>query len=423
MKTISILPADTYVVVNKTILTEYDKKVLISLYEPIIGFSAVSLYLTFWNDLNNQLMSKDYTHHHLMTILKNNLDNIVLAREALESTGLLRTYYKEDNINHYVYELYSPLSPKEFFVHPIFNVVLYNNVGKEEYENIKNSFKNPRVDLKDYEEITKMLNITFKSISGNYITDNDNLIETNNNLNIMAEKIDFDLITSSIPKSVVNDRTFNKKTRELINELAFIYNFDTLKMCEMLRLVIDEKGLIDKEELKNIVRKYYQYDNGGSLPTLIYRSQPEYLKTPMGDESNRSKMIQVFENTSPYDYLKNKYKGAKPPLRDLRILEYLVVDLGLKPAVVNVLIDYVLRVNDKKLVRAYIETIAGEWKRVGIETATEAMEKAEKDYKKYNKEAKTKVKTTPVWFDKKIETETVSDEELQELENMLEEFR
>ncbi len=423
MKTISILPADTYVVVNKTILTEYDKKVLISLYEPIIGFSAVSLYLTFWNDLNNQLMSKDYTHHHLMTILKNNLDNIVLAREALESTGLLRTYYKEDNINHYVYELYSPLSPKEFFVHPIFNVVLYNNVGKEEYENIKNSFKNPRVDLKDYEEITKMLNITFKSISGNYITDNDNLIETNNNLNIMAEKIDFDLITSSIPKSVVNDRTFNKKTRELINELAFIYNFDTLKMCEMLRLVIDEKGLIDKEELKNIVRKYYQYDNGGSLPTLIYRSQPEYLKTPMGDESNRSKMIQVFENTSPYDYLKNKYKGAKPPLRDLRILEYLVVDLGLKPAVVNVLIDYVLRVNDKKLVRAYIETIAGEWKRVGIETATEAMEKAEKDYKKYNKKAKTKVKTTPVWFDKKIETETVSDEELQELENMLEEFR
>ena len=42
MKYISLLPADLYTVINKTLLTEYDKKNLISLYEPIIGALPVS---------------------------------------------------------------------------------------------------------------------------------------------------------------------------------------------------------------------------------------------------------------------------------------------------------------------------------------------------------------------------------------------
>ena len=43
MKNITILPADTYIVVNKTILNEEDKKLITLLYQPIIGHVAVSL--------------------------------------------------------------------------------------------------------------------------------------------------------------------------------------------------------------------------------------------------------------------------------------------------------------------------------------------------------------------------------------------
>ena len=44
----TILPADTYVVVNKTIINDSDKKLVTMLYQPIIGYTAVSLYLHFW---------------------------------------------------------------------------------------------------------------------------------------------------------------------------------------------------------------------------------------------------------------------------------------------------------------------------------------------------------------------------------------
>ena len=130
MKLISLLPADTYTVINKGIITEDDKNNIISLYEPIIGPLAVSLYFTFLRDMRlENIISRDFSHHHLMTIMKSSLDIIKTAREALEGVGLLKTYFKEGEPNSYVYEIYSPLSPKEFFQSPIFNITLYNNLS------------------------------------------------------------------------------------------------------------------------------------------------------------------------------------------------------------------------------------------------------------------------------------------------------
>ncbi len=427
MKLISLLPADVYTVVNKTILTEKDKNVLISLYEPIIGPMAISLYLTLWRDLEHlELISKDYTHHHLMTILKSDLESIKEAREGLEAVGILKTYLRKGEINSYIYELYSPLTPKEFFMHPIFNVVLYNNIGKKEYEELKECYQMPKIDMKEYEDISKQLNETFTSYNGNLAIIESDLIKDNNiNKGYIKNFIDFDLIVSSIPKGIINEKTFNDKTKNLINELAFIYNFDSLKMAEMIRISLNENGLIDKENLRKTVRKYYQYDNAGSLPTLIYRNQPEYLRNPNGDDSNRGKLISVFENTTPYDFLRSKYKGAKPTTRDLKLLENLLVDYELKPAVVNVLIDYILKSNDNKLIQGFVETIAGQWKRLNIETASDAMTIAEKEHQKYSKKNTVKKENikTPIWFDKNIEKEEISEEEKAELEDLLKEFR
>ena len=95
MATVTLLPADTYTVINKTILTAQDKKNIISLYEPIIGPIAISLYLTLWRDLDTlEIMSRDFNHHHLMTLLKAKLDDIHEARKALEAVGLIKTYFK-----------------------------------------------------------------------------------------------------------------------------------------------------------------------------------------------------------------------------------------------------------------------------------------------------------------------------------------
>lgn len=424
MKLITLLPADQYLVVNKTILTEVDRKNVVSLYEPIIGSISVSLYLTLWRDLDRlEFVSMDYTHHHLMTLLKTNLETIRIARETLEAVGLLKTYLKSGEVNQYIYELYSPLSAKEFFNHPIFNVVLYNNIGKYEYDLLKKEYGTFKIDTREYQDITKSFDVTFKSSSEleSFDAVGREILPLN-----MQDQVDFNLIISSLPKGLVTERNFGKRMRELINNLAFIYQLDTLKICEILRMTINERGSIDKEELRRQTRKYYQYNNHGKLPTLVYRIQPDYLKSPEGDMSKRGRIIEVFENTSPYDFLKSKYKGVNPTNRDLKLLETLLIDLSLKPAVVNVLIDYTLKKNNNKLSSTFVETVAGHWKRVGIETASDAMKMAEKENKRYNKGAKVSSKVQsdePIWFHETITKEEMSEEEKEEMESILNKYK
>lgn len=429
----TILPADTYIVVNKTIITETDKKIVTTLYQPIIGNTAVSLYFTLIDDLlKREIMSNEETHHHLMSTMQIKLENLVIAREKLEAVGLLKTYVKKDDVNNYVYVLYSPMTAQEFLNHPILNVVLYNNIGKKEYDKIINYYKVPKLNLKDYEDVTANFNSVFSSVRGNVFNENDNIIDKNSNSINLGKKVDFNLLISSIPKSMISEKCFNDDIKYLIECLSFVYGIDDLNMQMLVRNSINEKGMIDKNELRINCRNFYQYEENGSLPTLIYTKQPEYLKNPRGDNSNRAKLIYTFENITPKDYLSSKSKNGEPSLRELMIVEELMTKYKMKPGVVNVLISYVLKVNDQKFTKNYVDAIASQWSRLNIETVEEAMKVAEKEHNKLkkslnkNKEDKktqpTKQEKLPSWFGNNLEKGEITQEQQEELDNLFKEF-
>lgn len=430
MSVVSVLPADTYIVVNKTILQENDSRILSMLYQPIIGTIPVNLYLTLCNDLDkNEFMSDECSHHHLMTNLRIKLDDIIVAREKLEAVGLLKTYYKKgDGVNNYIYEIFSPLSVSEIFSHPILNIVLYNNVGKKEYEKLINKFKVPNISYSNYLDVTKNFDDVFDSVSGTMFENALKDIKSTHRLDINIDKtFDFELLESVLPRGLLNTKSLNKEIKKLIQNLSFIYNLQVDEMKNLIINSIDEKHNINKELLRKNARKYYQFENGGKLPSLIYKKQPEYLKSMDINDSKKAKMIYIFESVDPYHFLKSKYNGANPTSRDLNLIESLMNDLKLEPAVVNVLIDYVLRVNDKKLSKNFVETIAGQWKRLGIQTANDAMSQAYKESKKGKEKNVNKTKTKkeeiilPNWFDKDIQKEEISKEEEDEVKDLLNE--
>lgn len=428
-----INPADTYIVVNKTLITDKDNKVLTMLYQPIIGHVATSLYNTLLSDLDeHEIMSEDLTHHHLMSTMQLNLDDILISRQKLEAVGLLKSYLKKDNVNQYVYILYSPLEPSEFFNHPILNIVLYNNLGKKEYEKILNYYKLPKINLKDHEDITATFNDVFTPVKGNIIEVEENIVKRNTGEMKNKNVVDLDMIIESIPKKMLNDRCFNEEIKELINNLAYIYNLNSLEMQGIVRESINERGLIDKNELRRKSRDYYKFENGGNLPTLIYNKQPDFLKKPKGDNSKWAKMVYTFENISPIELLRKKSNGGEPTDRDKRMIENLMADQKLNPGVINVLLSYVLKTNNQKLNKDFIETIAGQWKRANIETVEEAMIITEKEHKKLKKiieEKKLKTTTTknkeqqvPAWFSTNQDIRETTQEEVEELDKLLSEI-
>ena len=79
---ISLFPADTYIVKNCTVLNSESRIVLTKLYQPVIGSTAITLYLTLWDNLDtSQIISTENTHHNLMAITRLKLEDILDARE------------------------------------------------------------------------------------------------------------------------------------------------------------------------------------------------------------------------------------------------------------------------------------------------------------------------------------------------------
>lgn len=424
----SLLPADIYIVINKSIITNHDNTILNKLYSPIMGPIPTMLYNLLISDLDSrEIISEPNTHAKLlasMHITSNELEN---ARNVLEAVGLLKTYIKEDEVNNYIYELYSPISAHEFFSHPIFNIILYSNIGKREYDNLINYFKLPKIGKENYRDITHTFNEVFDTIpcTSSSIS-NENIRKYNKiKLNINSS-FDINFLIESINKNV-DKKVFTKDLQELIINLAYLYDIDVTKMQNILKTCINERGTINREDLRKLCRSYYQFDHSGVLPTVIEHAQPEYLRKPIGDNSSNAKMIYTFETTSPYDFLKSKHNGAEPPKADIKLIEDLIIDCGLKPGVVNVLVDYILKTHDKKLSRARAEKIAGEWSRNKIETVEEAMETARKNHKKQKttKEYKKNIteKDVPVWLDQNVEANSASLEERKAIEEMLKEYK
>ena len=419
----SLMPADTYIVINRTILNDHDRKLLVMLYQPIVGSVAINLYFTLWSYLDKtEIMSSSWNHHHITNSMGITLKEFITSREKLEGIGLLKSYVKQGTVNNYVYEMYSPLSASEFFNNPILNTVLYTNIGNDEYNKVKEYFKVPRINLSSYEDITLKFNEVYESTNSVNTISTDIKKKSTGKLDIMAT-IDLNNVLKSIPEEMLNIKSITRETKELIIKLGFIYDLNDEEMNNIIRNSINEKHNIDKELLKTNARKYYRFENSGKMPSIVYRNQPEYLRKPVGDTSRRAKIIYQFETTSPYDFLSSKNGGTKPTKTDLSLLEYLLIDLNLNPGVVNVLIDYVLRINDNKLTRNFIETIAGQWKRNKIETVEDAMNLASKEQKvRKTKTVTKKVEEKPTWFDEEIK-ETTDEQKQKELEELLKEFR
>ena len=418
----NLFPADTYIVKNATILNNEDRLILIKLYEPVIGAPAINLYFTLWANLDTlNIISTEYTHHNLMASMRLKLEDILEAREKLEGIGLIKTYVKDGSINNYIYELYSPLTPKDFIENPILSTALESNIGKREFKKIIKFFSIPKIDLKEYEDITLKFSEVFDTVNTADVIDSENIRRVKNIDITVDEKIDLNNIISLIPDEILNKRSITNDTKSFIYKLSYIYDLDEETISELIRNSVNEKHIIDKTILRENCHNYYTFENKNSSPSLIYKNQPEYLRTTISDNSKKSKIIYTFETTTPYDFLTGKNKGIKPNKTDLNLIETLLLDYNLTPGVVNVLIDYVLRINDNKLTKNFCLTIASQWKRSNIKTVEEAMNicKKENSSKKISRKQVVKKENKPEWFNQNIEEKTASLEEIRKLEEKL----
>ncbi len=157
----------------------------------------------------------------------------------------------------------------------------------------------------------------------------------------------------------------NEDNLKAIGQIATIFSIPADKMVKLVARSIDnDNDLLDLEKL---------------------RVKALNEKTVLTSEKETDHSL------PPVEFL---YRKQNIPVSsaDKKLLEYLQTELKMDNEVINILIEYVLKVTEGRLTRSYVEKIATTWVRQGIDTAEKAKQQIEKEPTKAKKKAKYDVK-------------------------------
>lgn len=397
-----LLPIDRYVVRTSSFINGVDRKIITLLYQPLIGAIAHSLYFALESELEkDQYLSNETTHKTLMTMMGLPLDKIYEERKKLEGIGLLNVYKQKQNDEiTYLYELQKPFSPQDFFKDDVLSVYLYNRVGKYRYLQLRDRFTINKVNKEEYQDVTMSFSDVFTSLHHSEISSQQGEISTsltidhqqdivnndtsNSSYKILEEAFDFSLLIAHL-SNMINPKTLlTEKVKETIVRLAFVYRIDPYEMSKVIQDSLLHDDTVDIDVLREKVKNWYKFTYESEPPALGLRTHPEKYRTMSGKKptTEEEEMIVLYETESPLTLFESLSNGAKVSMSDMKIVESLILDYKLLPGVANVLIYYVLKIDDNKFSKAYVEKIAGQWARQDIKTVTEAMALAKGEYKK-----------------------------------------
>lgn len=379
-----LMMSDLYMVNANYPLDSIHMRAIQLLYQPLIGSTACSLYLTLYAELDQLSLTKATSLFSRLTKISGlSLTQINEASKKLEAIGLLERYKKdEDNNRIYHFVIKTPLSPSKIFNHVILGPLLLQRLGKEDLYRTKLCFKSSTFDFSDYENITAKFTDVFdiNMLEGS----KEVLVEKNyfgNDYGKIDGDYDIELFYQGLKDYQIKRSIITSDDETLIKQLGIMYRINALDMQGLVKDSI-ENDKISKQLLIKNCRDYYDIAMPEKFEEIYHKQAAIHKSSSNNDLLNAH--IQYLESVNPYQLLKDKQGGREPLKHDLQIVESIMTSLYLQPGVVNVLIELTLSQCDNVLSRAFMQTRAAQWKRKKIETVKEAMDEA-KLYLKYRR--------------------------------------
>lgn len=408
MKVLSM--SDIYQVRSSYHLEMEDQRVLLQLYQPLIGHESIILYLTLFSELNQlTLTKKPALISRLCKITGFSVSSLTQAITKLEAVGLISTYVKHQD-NRYLFDLKMPLSANQFMKHKILNTLLSQRLH-DEYDKTVIAFQTYNVDLNQYEDISSSFTDVFDiQLQSNQVLQEKEYRKKVHN--IIEDSYDMTLFYQSMESLQLSRKMLTQDNIKLIQQLGILYKINALDMLDMVKQNMNNDHL-DEQSLISNCRHYYDLKMPQKFEEIFHK-QSVLLQQNQG-KSDLDKHIYYLENISPYDLLKDKLGGREPLKRDLQVIESVLTDLQLEPGVMNALIELTLYKCNQSLPRNFIEAIASQWKRKNISTVKDAIAEG-KAYIQYSKE-----NSEDQWFHhEQIEADSQDVQEAnQDLMNML----
>ena len=413
-----ILNSDFYEIRLASIVSNVDKDVLVELYQPIIGSSATILYLTLLKQKRHEDDEVTYSTQKLVNAMQCDPNTLLASRHYLEAVGLLRSYEKSNESGRYfIYVLYAPKSPKDFFDDVLFKGLLIQAIGEKEAKKLAFTYKVNLTIEEDFKEVSASFvdvfhpdydDPSFRRDFGDGLVGHD--------AGRVQIKFNHDLFYKYVAEnSQIRISAITKKEMKEIERLATLFGLDEKQMA---LIAIDE---YDPNELPHLNFERIKYRAEEEVKFKLVEVKPRNKRSDVRGETTLEKKVELMERIAPSKYLSMLLNNTPPSMSDLNTLNKLSVGYKLGNGIINAIIDYVMQKNNNILSYPFCDKTASILVSKNVETTLDAMNELKKLASKekkvapktYSEPTEEKSKVTIEKPKKKVEE--ISDEEMDEL--------
>lgn len=266
-----------YMVSEAVSLQPIDREIIALLYQPIMGMTAHSLFTTLWGEVSVHSLERVNRHNWLWTTLNIDEAQFIRARQQLEGIGLLKTYQMTTSAGEesYIYELYPPYTPKDFFNDDVLSFLLLDCVGEERFYQLVEHFQPKRQIPASYQDISVNFNEVYHLSEWQYRHSTGVIQQGKNNYPDVKNDLQIEIGALDFSDTVFQDALALPLSQDKIAELlptvhllAKLYGFNELDLADFVGLASDGAGDVSAKQLQSIALKAYE---------MTQESQPDKM--------------------------------------------------------------------------------------------------------------------------------------------------
>ena len=373
---------DTYKVQYGYGLSAAGVRSLTELYLPLLHRDAYVVYLLLAAE--SELTSRQSVQR-LLTMADMDIHGLEKALLRLEEYLLMSTYVREtDKGNHYIYVLKSPMHSQDFFKSSIYRKRYEKAVGAKNTETTRQRLDASGVSLEGYRDITHPVSYYHEDDIDEEYTEVKPKYAFSDDTSIVFDYAHFIATTSTLvfPAELRTTENMN-----LIGKVATFYGLS----ADTMRILVKRSTDVDTMEF-----------HPDTLLFLAESAKPQ--EAPVKDRYS----------LSPVSFLQSLQNGAQVTRAEKKILEHLSMDMNFSNEVINVMIEYILRISANRLHSNFVDSVAAEWARDGIRTKEQAVAQTEKKLPSGSRGRSAVRIDTPEWYKKQQSGETAGEKEADE---------
>ncbi|MBW8009075.1 replication initiation and membrane attachment family protein [Lactobacillus helveticus] len=430
-------PKHLYYVANRVRLFPEDEKVLIKLYQPLVGAVAVALYQTLIQNYDPYgIISDSKGIYSLQEQLDCSLKQLFNSLHKLEAVGLVQTFLSDNVFNNVlVFKLLQVPAADKFFATPLLASLLKEKVGVPTFHDLSHAFaqeaKLKEKPIKNAKDVSANFFDVFRLPGDEAITPSSDVVQAAQENKVHEvetakvndhDSIDWDFIKQEysryqIPASEID---LNK---EQIRGLIQTYGLSEKEFVDESLPCLHGSYSLNMRDISNTLAENYKRTNTReNVQVQLNEGRKKALAAIKDMDDNDKKLLKAANESSPAEFLYKlkTQKGGITSANEKQIINNLHTQYGLPEDLINIL-TYTCLTYDTVVSSNLAYKIANDWLQHGVATAVQALQYVKKRRNSFGKKRpvrtyQKRVEKGTDWSKKKADRDAgISTEQLKNL--------